>query len=73
MDMFECKGNMKGRHKDENYSCPGCKDEDSVEDHSNIVRCKAYSSLREGLKLGKSGEMVKYFRKVMLKRMKKKE
>ena len=73
MDMFECKGNMKGRHKDENYSCPGRKDEDSVEDRSDIVRCTAYSFLREGLNLGESGEMVKYLRKVMLERMKKKE
>ena len=72
-NMVECKGNMKGRHKDGNYTCPGCKDEDSVEDQSHIVRCPDYSSFREGLDLVVSGDLIKYFRGVMGERMRKKE
>ena len=70
--MVDLKGNMKGRYKDGDYSCPGCGDQATVEDQSHVLRCPAYRESRQGLDLEDDRDLVKYFRKVMLLRMKKK-
>ena len=69
-NMVECKGNMKGQFKDGDYTCPGCNVIGSVEDQSHILRCSAYEDYRQGLDLAKNEDLIKYFRKVMIKRMK---
>ena len=71
-NMAELKANTKGAHRDGDYSCLGCGDKSTVEDQSHVIRCPAYSEIREGLDFEKNGYLVKYFRKVMMIRMKKK-
>ena len=48
-NMVELKANMKGSYKDGDYSCLGCGDKASVEDQSHVIRCPAYSDIRQGL------------------------
>ena len=72
-NMVECKGNMKGQYKDGDYTCPGCNVSGSVEDQSHILRCSAYEEFRRGLDLEKKEDVIQYFRKVMMKRMKTKQ
>ena len=61
---------MKGSYKDGDYSCLGCGDKSSTEDQSHVIKCPAYSELREGLNFEKDEDLVKYFRDVMRIRMK---
>ena len=63
---MDLKGNMKGRYKDGDFSCLGCGDQ------SHVLRCPAYSDSRQGLDLHKDTDLVEYFKKVMMLRMKKK-
>ena len=70
--MVDLKGNMKGKYKNGDYSCLGCGDEATVEDQSHILRCPAYRDSRQGLDLDDDKDVVKYFRRVMMLRMKKK-
>ena len=71
-NMVELKANMKGSYRDGDYSCLGCGNKSTVEDQSHVIRCPAYSEIREGLDFEKNEDLVKYFRKVMMIRMKKK-
>ena len=70
--MVELKANIKGAHRDGDYSWLVCGDKSMEEDQSHGIRCPAYSEIREGLDFEKNGDLVKYFRKVMMIRMKKK-
>ena len=72
-NMVELKANMKGMYKDGDYSCLGCGDKASIEDQSHVVRCPAYADSRIGLNLDRNEDLVKYFRQVMLLRMKSKD
>ena len=72
-NMVELKANMKGSYKDGDFSCPGCGDKASVEDQSHVLRCPAYSDIRQGLNMEEDKDVVQYFRQVMLVRMKKKK
>ena len=69
-NMVELKANMKGRCKDGDYSCLGCGDKTTIENQSHVTRCPAYADIRKGLNLEKNEDLVKYFRQVMLTRMK---
>ena len=69
-NMVELKGNMKGSYRDSDFSCLGCGDKSTVEDQSHVIRCPAYHELREGLDFEKDEDLVKYFREVMIIRMK---
>jgi hypothetical protein len=69
-NMVELKANMKGSYKNGDFSCLGCGDMASVEDQSHVIRCPAYSDIRQGLDMQEDKDLVKYFRKVMLVRMK---
>ena len=69
-NMVELKANMKGMYKNGDYSCLGCGDKDAIEDQSHVIRCPAYADSRQGLNLEKDEDIVKYFRKVMVLRMK---
>ena len=71
-NMVDLKANMKGRYRDLDYSCLGCGDKATVEDQSHVLRCPAYKDSRQGLDLNKDEDVVKYFKKVMILRMKKK-
>ena len=68
--MVDLKANMKGMYKDKDYSCMGCGDKASVEDQSHVIRCPAYKGLRKGLNLEHDEDLVKYFKEVMIIRMK---
>ena len=72
-NMLELKGNMKGSYRDMDYSCLGCANKATVEDQSHVLRCPAYADIRKDLDLGSQEDIVKYFRKVMLLRMKQKK
>ena len=72
-NMLQLKANMKGSYKDGDYSCLGCGDKASVEDQSHVIRCPAYSDIRQGLDMEVDTDLVKYFRQVMLIRMKAKK
>ena len=72
-NMVELKANMKGRHKDGDYSCLGCEEKASIENQSHVIRCPAYADIRNGLNLERNEDLVKYFRQVMLIRMKTKK
>ena len=71
-NMVDLKANMKGRYRDLDYSCLGCGDKATVEDQSHVLRGPAYKDSRQGLDLNKDEDVVKYFKKVMILRMKKK-
>ena len=71
-NMVDLKANMKGRYRDGDYSCLGCGDKATVEDQSHVLRCPAYGDSRQGLDMNKEEDVVKYFKKVMMLRMKKK-
>ena len=71
-NMVELKANMKGSYKGGAYSCLGCGDKASVEDQSHVIRCPAYSDIRQGLDMEEDKDVVQYFRRVMIVRMKKK-
>ena len=69
-NMVELKTNTKGRYKDGDYSCLGCGDKAAIENQSHVIRCPVYADIRNGLNFEKNEDLVKYFRQVMLIRMK---
>ena len=69
-NMVELKANMKGSYKDGDFSCLGCGNKSTIDYQSHVMRCPAFSELREGLDFEKDEDLVKYFREVMMRRMK---
>jgi hypothetical protein len=57
-------------NKDGNFSCLGCGVKASVEDQSHVIRCPAYSDIKQGLDMEEDKDMVKYFKQAMLVRKK---
>ena len=67
--MIDLKGNDKNdkTYKAEKLRCDACKND--IETQSHVLVCPAYDELREGLVIENVDDQVKYFRKVLKKRM----
>ena len=67
--MLDLPGSMKGKYKGKSLNCQSC-DAGVVLDQFHLAECSAYTKLRHGLDLNDMGDLIKYFRRVMLERVK---
>ena len=62
------KGNFKNLYRGNDLRCQGCRQE--VDTQSHVLQCMEYEDLREDMDMKKDDDMIKYFRKVLNRRMK---
>ena len=62
------KGNFKNLYRGNDLRCQGCRQE--VDTQSHVLQCMEYEDLREDMDMKKDDDMIKYFRKVLKRRMK---
>ena len=68
-NMMELRANKKGSHKMD-LTCVGCRDPESEEDQTHVLKCSAYENLQHGLNFMNDQDLVIYFQKVMVERLK---
>ena len=63
------KGNFKNLHRGKDMRCQGCMLEVDLQSH--VLQCREYEDLRVDMDMEKDGDIIRYFRKVLKRRMKK--
>ena len=65
VELFESKLNFKNKpeYRSEKYMCDSC--ESTVDHHTHVLFCPAYSVLREGKSLNRDEDLSNYLQKVL--------
>ena len=66
IESIEAKLNFKNKpeYKREKYFCDSCECE--IDEHTHVLFCRAFESLREGKSLNSDNDLCEYLRKVLL-------
>ena len=69
--MIDLKANIKNKYKSTNVNFDVC-DIAEVESQTHVMSCPGYEELRMGKDMEMNGDLVQYFREVLLAREKRK-